>query len=65
MKNKQYRVWITQGYSVDIDAKEIQIVTLHDRPLKIEFVGENNCILAEFYCDMINGWAQINCINQG
>lgn len=23
MKNKQYRVWMTQCYSVDIDAKEI------------------------------------------
>lgn len=53
---------MTQGYVVDIDAKEIQIVSLNDKPLKIKFVGENDYTLAEFYCDMINGWAQIDCI---
>lgn len=53
---------MTQCYAVDIDAKEVQIVSLNDKPLKIKFVGENDYTLAEFYCDMINGWAQVDCI---
>lgn len=61
MKNKRYRVWM-QCYVVDIDAKEVQIVSLNDKPLKIKFVGEDNYTLAEFYCDMISGWAQVDCI---
>lgn len=40
MKDKRYRVWMTQCYAVDIDAKEVQIVSLSDKPLKIKFVGE-------------------------
>ncbi len=62
MKNKRYRVWMTQCCAVDIDAKEIQIISLNDKPLKIKFVDENECVLAEFYCDMISGWALIDCI---
>ena len=62
MKNKRYRVWMTQCYAVDIDAKEVQIVSLNDKPLKIKFVGENDYTLAEFYCDMISGLAQVDCI---
>ena len=62
MKNKRYRVWMTQCYAVDIDAKEIQIVSHNDKPLKIKFVDENDYTLAEFYCDMISGWAQVNCL---
>ena len=62
MKDKRYRVWMTQCYAVDIDAKEVQIVSLSDKPLKIRFVGENDYTLAEFYCNMINGWAQVDCI---
>ena len=62
MKNKKYRVWMTQCCAVDIDAKEVQIVSLNDKPLKIKFVGENDYTLAEFYCNMIGGWAQVDCI---
>ena len=62
MKDKRYRVWMTQCYSVDIDANDIQIVSLSDKPLKIKFVDENDYTLAEFYCDMISGWAQVDCI---
>lgn len=62
MKDKRYMVWMTQCYAVDIYAKEIQIVSLNDKPLKIKFVGENDYTLAEFYCDMISGWAQVDCI---
>lgn len=61
MKNKRYRVWMTQGYVVDIDAKDVQMLSLNDKPLKIRFLDEDN-ILAEFYCDMVNGWAQVDCI---
>lgn len=53
---------MTQSYTVDIDAIEIQIISLNDKPLKIKFVGEDEYTLAEFYCDMINGWAQVDCI---
>lgn len=62
MKNKRYRVWMTQCYAVDFEAKDIQIISLNDKPLKIKFVGENDYTLAEFYCDMISGWAQVDCI---
>jgi hypothetical protein len=62
MKNKRYRVWMANYHVVDIDAKEIQIIYLNDKPLKIKFVGEDDYTLAEFYCDMISGWAQIDCI---
>ena len=62
MKDKRYKVWMTQCYAVDIDAKEIQTVSLNDKPLKIKFVGENDYTLAEFYCDMISGWAEVKCL---
>ena len=62
MKDKRYRVWMANYHVVDIDAKEIQIVSLNDKPLKIKFVGENDYTLAEFYCDMISGWAQVDCL---
>ena len=62
MKNKKYRVWMTQCYSVDIDAEEVQIVSLDDKPLKIKFVCGYDYTLAEFYCDRISGWAQVDCI---
>ena len=62
MKNKRYRVWMTQGYAVDIDAKDIQMVSLNDKPSKIKLVGENDYTIAEFYCDMISGWAQLDCV---
>ena len=62
MKNKRYRVWMTHCDSVDIDAKEIQICSINDKPLKIRFVDENEYTLAEFYCDMISGWAQVDCL---
>ena len=59
---KRYRVWMTNMYSVDIDAKEVQIVSLNDKPLKIKFVDEDDYTLAEFYCDMISGWAEVKCL---
>ncbi len=62
MKNKRYRVWTAQGYSVDIDAKEIRITYLGDEPLNIKFVCENDYTLAEFYCNMISGWAEVKCL---
>lgn len=37
MKNKRYRVWMTQCYAVDIDAKDVRIVSLNGKPLKIKF----------------------------
>lgn len=62
MKNKSYRVWMTQCYSVDIDAKEVLIISCNDKPLKIRFVDENDYTLAEFYCNMISGWAETKCL---
>ena len=59
---KRYRVWMTNMYAVDIDAKTVEIVSLNDRPCKIKFLGEDNYVLAEFYCDMISGWAELPCI---
>ena len=53
---------MTHCYTVDIDAKNIQIVSLNDKPLKIKFVDDDNYTLAEFYCDQISGWAQVDCI---
>ena len=62
IKNKRYRVWTANGCVTDIEAKVIQIISLDDKPLKIRFVGENDYLLAEFYCDMISGWAEVNCL---
>lgn len=62
MNNKRYRVWMRQGYAVDIDAKKFEIVTVNDKPIKIKFYGDNNCLLAEFFADSIHGWASITCL---
>ena len=62
MKNKRYRVWMAQGYVEDIIAKEVLVVSLNAKPLKVKFVDENNYTLAEFYCNMISGWANVDCI---
>ena len=64
MKNKRYRVWMAQGYVEDIVAKEVLVVSLNAKPLKVKFVDENNYTLAEFYCDMISGWANVDCITE-
>lgn len=59
---KKYRVWMTNMYAVDIAAKTVKIVSLDDRPCKIKFLGEDNYVFAEFYCDMISGWAELPCV---
>ena len=56
---KRYRVWMTNMYSTDIEAKTVEMVSLNDRPIKIKFLGDDNYVLAEFYCDMISGWAEV------
>ena len=61
---KRYRVWTVDGCPIDIEAKHIQmfINNNNDAPIKIRFVGDNDYILAEFYCDRISGWAEIKCL---
>ena len=58
---KRYRVWMT-NYAIDIEAKTIEMVSLNNKPIKIKFLGDDNYVLAEFYCDMISGWAEIKCL---
>ena len=53
---------MTNMYSTDIEAKTIDMISINDRPTKIRFIGDDDYILAEFYCDMINGWAEIKCL---
>ena len=59
---ERYRVWMTNICTTDIDAETVEMVSLNDRPIKIRFLGEDNHVLAEFYCDMISGWAEIKCL---
>lgn len=59
---KKYRVWMTNVYATDIEAKTVEIVSLNDRPIKIKFLGNDDYVLAEFYCDMISGWAEVKCL---
>ena len=59
---KRYRIWMTNVYATDIEAKTVEMVSLNDRPIKIKFLGDDNYVLAEFYCDMISGWAEIKCL---
>ena len=59
---KRYRVWMADMYAVDIEAKTVEIISLNDKTLKIKFVGEDDYTLAEFYCDMISGWAEVKCL---
>ena len=46
---------MTQGYSVDINAKKFSIVCANDNPIKIKFLDDNDYLLAEFYTDRIRG----------
>lgn len=58
---KRYRVW-TNCCSIDIFAKTLEVVSISDRPCKIRLLDENDCLLAEFYCNMIDGWAVVDCL---
>ena len=62
---KRYRVWLMQGYTVDVSAKTISIISVDDKPLKIKFLDDKEYLLAEFYTDKIHGWAEINCLVDG
>lgn len=62
MKNKRYRVWMMQGFVVEIDAKKIEVVSVNDKPVKIRFVTDEDYLVAEFYCERINGWAEVGCL---
>ena len=62
MKTKKYRVWISHSCPVDIEAKNIKIISIDDEPKKIIFLGNDHYTIAEFYCDMISGWAELECI---
>ena len=59
---KRYRVWMTNMCATDIEAKTVEMISINDMPIKIKFLGDDNYVLAEFYCDMINGWAEVKCI---
>lgn len=61
-KNKKYRVWMSNGCFIEIEAQKVELYSLNDKPLKIKFLGENDYLLAEFYCDMITGWAEVTCL---
>ena len=67
-KNKRYRVWMLNGCYTEIEAQKVELYSLNDKPLKIKFLGdndylrENDYLLAEFYCDMITGWAEVTCL---
>ena len=53
---------MTNMYSTDIEAKTVEMISLNDRPIKIKFLGDDNYVLAEFYCHMISGWAELKCL---
>ena len=59
---KRYRVWIANMCITDIEAKTVEIISFNDRPNKIRFLGDDNYILAEFYCHLISGWAEVKCL---
>lgn len=59
---KKYRVWMTNMCSIDIEAKTVEMVSLNDRPIKIKFLGDDDYVLAEFYCDKMGGWAEVTCL---
>lgn len=57
---KKFLVWMSQGYSNIIEAKEVKVVSINDKPIKIKFLIDDDCPVAEFYCGMICGWAEVN-----
>ena len=60
---KRYRVWMTNLCATDIEAKTIEMISyLNDKPFKIRFLDDDNYVLAEFYCNMISGWAEVKCL---
>lgn len=59
---RRYRVWMTNMCAIDIEAKTVEMVSLNDRPIKIKFLGDDDYVHAEFYCDMISGWAEVVCL---
>lgn len=61
MQSKKYRVWMTQNYLTDLNAERMEIVAVNDKPIKIKFLTNDN-VIAEFYCDAISGWAQVDCL---
>ena len=66
MKNKRYRIFMSQCYSVDIEARNMEIVSINDNPVKIKFFNEENYQsqkpIAEFYTDKICGWTEVSCL---
>lgn len=66
MKNKRYRIFMSQCYSVDIEAGSMKIVSINDNPVKIKFFNETDPTcqkpIAEFYMDKILGWAEYSCL---
>lgn len=62
MKTKRYRVWHNQGCYVDINAEKLETVSINERPTKVRFLDESDSLLAEFYCDRIEGWAEVSCL---
>jgi hypothetical protein len=60
---KKYRIW-THCCTIDIFAKTLEVVSIGDRPLKIRLSDENDCLLAEFYCNTIEGWAIVDCLEK-
>lgn len=58
-KMKSYRVW-TSNTTIDIEAKTFTFV--RDELPKIVFVDTMNRAIAEFYCNAIAGWAELDAI---
>ena len=59
MKDKTYRVWMDNSYSIEIKARRIETVTINDKPIKIKFLDDHDYLLAEFYCNKLAGWVEV------
>ena len=56
---KRYRVWIKDTF-VDITAECMEMYSVDKKPVKIRFYDNDENVIAEFYCDNICGWAEVN-----
>lgn len=57
---RSYRIWKQDSMFTDIKAEGMEMTVVDNKPVKIRFYDNDEIIIAEFYCDSICGWAQLD-----
>lgn len=57
---ERYRIWMQDNTFTDIMGKNMEMIIINNKPIKIRFYDNDENIIAEFYCDNICGWSQLD-----